>query len=216
MSVDSLSRADVGRSYILLPGNKDTLVTDLQFQEFASYVHKALALRGFRSAQRDQTAETVIFLAYGIGDPQTHQYSYSLPVFGQTGVSGSTTTGSFYGGSFSSTTTYTPTYGVTGYTTQVGSITLYSRFIRLQAYDLSVYDRTKKLEEVWRSNIVSVGRFGDLRRVFPVMIAGSAKHLATNTGQWVEITLDEQDASVRAIKGVIDEPPAPVSRRPLR
>ena len=216
LSVDSLSRTDVGRSYVLLPGNKDTTELDLQFQEFARYIHRALALRGFHQAQGGGTAETLIFVAYGIGDPQTHQYSYSVPLFGQTGISGSTTIGSVYGGGFSSTTTYTPTYGVTGYATHVGTVTLYSRFIRLQAYDRAAYDRTKNLEEVWRSTIISVGKVGDLRRVFPVMTAGSAKHLATNTGQWVEIKLDEQDASVQAIKGMADEPRQTGPRRPVR
>ena len=101
----------------------------------------------------------------------------------------------------SGTTTYTRSYGVTGYSTPLGSATSYFRFIVLDAYDLDVYKRENKLDQVWRSTVTSTGSSGDLRHVFPVMVAGSAKHLATNTGQKVEITLDEENATVRYIKG---------------
>lgn len=206
--VDSLARADfVGkRSYVLLPGNKGASAGDLQFQEYAAYVHRALAARGLVHARRVEDADIVVFLSYGIGDPQTHYYTYSLPVWGQTGYSGSTTYGTLntFGGygTYSSTTTYTPTYGITGSSTHLGSATMYFRFILLDAYDLETYKQEKKLAQVWRSTVTSTGSSGDLRRVFPVMVAGSARHLATNTGQTVEIVLDKENAAVQYIKGV--------------
>jgi hypothetical protein len=206
--VDSLARPDsvAKRSYILLPGNKDTSANDLQFQEYATYIHRALASRGLVHARRFEDADIAIFLAYGIGDPKTHYYTYSLPVWGQTGYSGSTTSGtlSTFGGygTYSGTTTYAPTYGVTGYSSHLGSATTYFRFILLDAYDQAAYSRDKKLIQVWRSTITSTGSSGDLRRVFPVMVGGSAKHLATNTGQKIEVTLDEENAAVLNIKGI--------------
>ena len=41
-SVDSLAQADatVKKRYILMPGNKNVVVGDLQFQEFAAYIDK--------------------------------------------------------------------------------------------------------------------------------------------------------------------------------
>lgn len=207
--VDSLARADLGpkRSYVLLPGNKGANADDLQFQEYATYVHRALAARGLVHARRLEDAGIAVFLSYGIGDPQTHYYTYSLPVWGQTGYSSSTTYGTLntFGGygTYSSTTTYTPTYGITGYSTHVGSATTYFRFILLDAYDLETYKRENKLAQVWRSTITSAGTSGDLRRVFPVMVAGAAAHLAANTGQTVDIVLDEENPTVQYIKGVI-------------
>jgi hypothetical protein len=206
-SIDSLARQDASgkKTYLLLPGNKDSQVTDLQFQEYAAYIHRALAARGFVHASNFDSADLVIFLSYGIGDPQTHQYTYSLPVWGQTGYSGSTTYGTVtrYGnyGTYSGTTTYTPTYGITGHTTQTGSYTIYFRYFLLDAYDLSAYRRDQKLSQVWRSTVTSVGSSGDLRRVFPAMVAGSADRLATNTGQKVEFAVEEQHPSVLYIRG---------------
>src|SRR5882724_7620426 len=121
VKVDSLARTDslTKRSYVLLPGNKGTNVGDLQFQEYAKYVHRALAAQGLTHARRVAAADIVVFLSYGIGDPQTHYYTYSLPVWGQAGYSSSTTSGTLntFGayGTYSSTTTYTPTFGISGY-----------------------------------------------------------------------------------------------------
>ncbi len=208
VNLDSISRADSSskRSYLLMPGNKDTNANDLQFQEYASYVHRALAARGFVQAEDFDSANILLFLSYGIGNPQNHQYTYSLPVWGQTGYSGSTSYGTLntYGGygTYSGTTTYTPTYGVTGYTSNVGSYTTYFRFIVLDAYDVGTYKREQKLDQVWRSTVTSTGSSGDLRRVFPVMVAGVYNHLASNTGQRVGVTLDETNPAVALIKGV--------------
>jgi hypothetical protein len=219
--IDSLARADSlnKRVYVLLPGNKGTNVGDLQFQEYAAYVHRALAARGLIHGSRIDTADIVVFLSYGIGDPQTHYYTYSLPVWGQTGYSGSTTSGTvntFGGyGTYSTTTTYTPTYGVTGYSTQLGATTTYFRFIVLDAYDLDAYKRDKKLAQVWRSAVTSTGTSDDLRRVFPIMVAGSAHYFGTNPGRKIEIVLDENHQAVRYIKDApISQPISPTSTSP--
>jgi len=208
VNVDSISSegSSVKKTYILLPGNKDTSAEDLQFKEFATYVHRALAAKGYVPADSIEKAELAVFLAYGIGDPTERLYSYSLPVWGQTGVSSSTTFGtlSTYGsyGTYSGTTTYTPTYGVTGYTSHVGSYTTYFRFMLLDAYDLDTYRRQKKLSQSWRTTVTSTGSSGDLRRVFPILVAGSKSYLGSNTGQKVQVVLDEEDAAVLEIKGV--------------
>ena len=163
-----------------MPGNEDTSANDLQFQEYASYVNRALAARGFVQAADFDSANVLLFLSYGIGNPQTYgtQNTY--------GVKG----------------TYTPTYGVTGYTSNLGSYTTYFRFIVLHAYDAATYKREQKPDEVWRSTVTSTGSIGDLRRVFPVMVAASADHLASNTVQRVGVTLGETDPAVAFIKGV--------------
>lgn len=95
VNVDSLSASQYtgAKSFILLPGNKDTSLSDLQFKEYASYIIRALVSQGYSPAEDFETAGLAIFLSYGIGDPQEHQYSYSLPVFGQTGVSSANTYG---------------------------------------------------------------------------------------------------------------------------
>lgn len=210
--VDSISAEGAGakKSYILLPGNKDASAEELQFKEYAAYVQRALVEKGFVPEDRFEKADIAIFLTYGIGDPKEHLYSYSLPVWGQTGVSSSQTFGSVntYGnsGTYSGTTTYTPTFGITGYTSHVGSTTTYFRFILLDAYDLDSYRKQNKMSQSWKTTITSTGTTGDLRRIFPIMVAGSKMYLGTNTGQKIQVYIYDDDMAVLEIKGVKPEP----------
>lgn len=206
-NVDSLAQADAvaKKRYVLLPGGKAVEAGDLQFQEYAAYVEKVLSERGFVKVATFQDADVAIFLAYAIGDPQTYQYTYSLPTWGQTGVSSSNTYGtvSSYGGmaTYSGTTTYTPTYGVTGSTTHVGTNTVYSRFLFLDAYDVPTYMKEKKMAQVWKTSVVSTGSSGDLRLVVPYMVTAMKPYLGTNTGRKIEVEVPANDPAVQALRG---------------
>ena len=85
VSVDSIctSSACQKKTYILLPGNKDGKIGDLQFQEFAAYTEKALNMQGFMRASSIDDADVAILLCYGISDPQFYEYTYSLPIYGR-------------------------------------------------------------------------------------------------------------------------------------
>ena len=206
-SVDSLAQADAAakKRYILLPGGKGVEAGDLQFKEFAGYVEKVLAEKGFVKAGTFEDADVAIFLAYAIGDPQTYHYTYSIPTWGQTGVSSSRTYGtvSSYGSraTYSGTTTYTPTYGVTGSTTHVGSNTVYSRFLFLDAYDVPTYAKEKRMAQVWKTSVVSTGSSGDLRLVVPYMVAAIKPHLGTNTGRKIKVDVPANDPAVQILRG---------------
>jgi len=211
-SVDSLAQADAvaKKRYVLLPGGEGVEASDLQFQEFAAYVERILSENGFVKVATVQDADVAIFLVYAIGDPQTHQYTYSIPTWGQTGVSSSNTYGtvSSYGGmaTYSGTTTYTPTYGLTGSTTHVGRQTVYSRFLFLDAYDLPAYMKEQRMTQVWKTSVVSTGSSGDLRLVVPYMVAAMKPYLGTNTGRRIEVQVLENDPAVQILRG--GQPPA--------
>ena len=212
VNVDSLAQTDasVKKRYVLLPGGKGVDAGDLQFQEFAAYIDKVLAENGFVKVNTFQDADVAIFFAYAIGDPQTYQYSYSLPTWGQTGVSSANTYGtvSSYGGmaTYSGTTTYTPTYGITGSTTNIGTNTVYTRFLFLDAYDVATYAKEQKMSQVWKTNVVSTGSSGDLRLVVPYMVVAMKPYLGTNTGRRIELVVPANDPSVQLLRG--GKPPA--------
>ena len=84
VNVSSLasSSADEKGSYFLLPGNDGVTFEDLQFQEYAAYVKRILDAQGFIYEPNVENADVAVALSYGIGDPRTTQYTYSLPVWG--------------------------------------------------------------------------------------------------------------------------------------
>jgi hypothetical protein len=121
-------------------------------------------------------------------------------------VSSSYTTGTISPyGTYSATTTYTPTYGVTGYTTHTGEYVTYFRFLIADAYDVAAFNETNKLVPVWRTTVTSTGSSDDLRRVFPMMAAAAQPYLGTDTARKMRVVLEETSPSVQEIRGVATE-----------
>lgn len=206
ISVNSFARndSDVKRKYVLRSGDKDVPESDLQFLEFQDYIRRGLNSRGLTYTEKMEDADLVILVNYGIGEPQTHSYTYSAPVWGQTGYSSATTVGTFsnYGssGSYSANTTLNPTYGVTGYAPQTETVTTFSRWLSVAAYDAQALSKDKKMEQVWKSNIVSTGTSGDLRKVMPAMVVASWPYWAKNTGEMVNLSIEEDNPSILALR----------------
>ena len=205
--IDSINSGQSGKQkYILVPGKKGVSPGDLQFREFAAYTHRALQQKGFIHTERLDEADIAIFLYFIVSEPSEHQYSYSTPIYGQTGISSSHTYGWLrsYGNSatYSGTTTYTPTYGVVGSRQHTRTYVNFTRYISLDALDLKVYRSSKEEKQIWKTDIFSTGHSGDLRRVFPVMIAAAAQYIGENTGKKIEVRLSEDDARVKAIKAL--------------
>lgn len=71
----ALTDSSTGRRFIIQPGNKDVTVEDLEFNEYAAYVNRVLISTGFNTAMNERDADIVVFLSYGIGNPQSHIYS---------------------------------------------------------------------------------------------------------------------------------------------
>jgi hypothetical protein len=203
VNVDALrdAQAPEKRTYVIYPGLRDVDAHDLQFKEFAAYVHRALQARGFVPAQESGPAEIVIFLSYGIGDPQTTYYSY--PIFGQVGGGTSTFSGSTYGsGGYSHTTgtvTTQPKFGVVG--TGTGAQTEYFRWAAIEAVDVDAFAKSQQVVQLWRTTMTSSGSSGDLRRVFPVMVAAAQPYMATQTAQQVRRVLTETSPEVVSVRG---------------
>lgn len=186
VEIDSLSApaAKEKTSYVLVPGNKDCSKLDLQYIEFESHADKVLQDLGFKKASNSNPAEVAIMLYYGISDPQIHEYTYSVPVYGQTGTTTSTTYN--YGGI---TTSHKPSYGVVGSSTHVGTDVIFKSYLTLTATDIEHYDLTNETKTLWKTHITSVGEIGDLRILFPIILAGAKNHIATDTGQIIKIEL---------------------------
>lgn len=202
VSVNSLAAPEAVAAkpftYVLTPGQEGVTVGDLQFQEFSRYVERALSTQGLRRTSDPEQAEVVILLSYAIGDPKTFQSQVSIPVFGQTGISSINTVGTISGGTYRSTTTATPTYGVTGYNQVQTSNTYYMRNARLTAYKKEEIEK-KTLNQFWKVSIASAGQSGDLRYIFPYLITAALPYIGKNSGQAVTVQMPQNHAGVAAL-----------------
>lgn len=211
VSVSSINNGQqlTSNKCFILPDNDTITVDNLQFMEYANYLKRALELKGFTVVNNGVDCDYAVFLLYGMGEPEDHHYTYMQSIYGQTGVSSANTYGTIntYGNSatYSSTTTYTPTYGVVGAVPMQGNYITFTRYARISAVDVKEFKKSGKIKEMWTTIIISTGSSGDLRRVFPVMIAAAQKYLGENTGSYKEVEIDEDSKKVKLIKGLKSE-----------
>ena len=192
ISIDSILSAPLvfKKTYVLNPGNVDTLADDLQFKEYSRYVIDALKSQGYHLSKDPQQADLEILLAYGIGDPQTKQYLYSAPLFGY---------GTLYSGSGRlhrknnalrlRRSFYRPYYADMSYRNYEVTQTTFVRYIVLSAYSLSANTSPSKEKQLWLTRISSEGESDDLRLVFPLLITGATPYIATDTGHKISVSI---------------------------
>lgn len=207
VKVDSIgdSTVTLNKVYQILPGNKDTGSNDLQFKEFAGQLVKVLSIQGYTLSSAVQPAELEIYLSYGVGEPEKHTYSYSVPVYGQTGTGVYTVTSQINSPDNSSTTQYSatqvqPQYGVTGFTEQTGEYTSYRKYVILDAYDIKNGRPGSKLTEVWKTSISASGKMKDLRKIYPVLLGAAEQYIGLNTGGEIGVDMPTDSPVIKAIK----------------
>jgi hypothetical protein len=188
------------KSYYFAPADSAVSPSDLTYLEYAKIIERALSHKAYVRREKPREAALVIAIAYGIGEPRQNIQSFSVPVYGQTGIASSYTIGN--------ATTYTPSFGVTGYSTRIGTYTTYRRYALVMAYDNRAKQLTGKDVQLWKTDIVSTGSSGDLRFVFPYMIAAAMPYFGENTQTRVTIDLDENSPVALELRGVPNPNPA--------
>jgi hypothetical protein len=206
--VDAISDrgANIGRVYQILPGNTGINSNDLQFKEYAGLLVNVMAMQGYTYASASQPADMEVYLSYGIGEPEKHTYSYTVPVWGQTGTDVYSQTNTVINPANTQSTQYSttyvePQYGVTGYTEQTGEYTSYKKYVILDAYDIKSGTQGSKLKEVWKVSLAGSGKINDLRKIYPALLAASVNYIGTSTGEVISVDIPADSEVIKAIKG---------------
>ena len=237
-TVDAIRSGErIDPKVVILPGLKGVARDDLQFREFSAYVKRALQEKGYEVIENADRATIGVMLLYGISDPQVSVQSYTVPVYGM--VSGGSTTtynsttnanasvdhygshGTYLGNSTGSGTANTqtvatsgPEYGVVGSRTQEVVNTSYTRYLVLEAMDLTHYRKTKRVKQVWRTVMTSNGSSNDLRYLFPLLVMASIDYIDANTGQKIEWSVSETDPRMNSIMSDSNRAPAAATKQP--
>ena len=174
-----LPEAYPGTTYTTLPLKEQE--GSLEHKTYEQLLKRELNAKGFHEVPLDQ-AEVVILLLYGIDTGR--EMVYSIPILGQTGVSSSTTLGTVqsYGsyGTYSGTTTYTPTYGIVG--TAPVSQTQYTRFLKVDILDKRALAQ-QRIKKLYEATVVSRGRTGNLSEVLPTMMKALFEEFPGESGK---------------------------------
>jgi hypothetical protein len=81
------------KTYVLLSGDPEISDYNLQFLEFADYVHKTLFLKNYDSVTDPSKAKLAILFTFGISDSIVFQQIRTIPIWTKTDVSSYTNTG---------------------------------------------------------------------------------------------------------------------------
>lgn len=163
-------------------------IQSIEGREYATQIEKILYERGINIVDK-KASNCQIIVGYNIEGPFTEKAS--VPVFGQTGISSSSsyTTASAYGysnyatGSAHTTTTYTPSFGITGYRTY--DVYVYNRWLAMRATDSNG-------NELWNAVIKSTGSNDNLRVVFPLLAYMAGQSIMDNVSD--DVSINERQA----------------------
>lgn len=191
------------KTYIAVPTDKDVSADDLRFKEYAGYIRKILAKKGYMEVNSTDDANIIVYLTYGVGDPELHTYAYSLPVYGQVGIIASPGPAPGNPGQPPRKPPFehfSPIFGIVGTKTEYQTVTTYFRYCKIEAFDLSLYRTTNTEKQLWSTIITSRGESDDLRMVMPYMIAAAENYIGVDTGRKVEVVIDEKDERASYLK----------------
>lgn len=201
VAVDAI--AEPGHSeaetFAVVPEGSANGAADVEFRSFASVVRRALESKGLREAPREE-ADLEIELTYGIGDrrEETFTTSVSKPTYSYLGEGEQV----FTGQSKSKRMEFKRTGTRTRHSTTTRAT--YLRHLTLRAFDLRELRRSEERVEVWRTEITSRGSSGDLRRVFPVLVAAGLPYFGEHTDERVNVQLTEGSAAIASLRGASD------------
>jgi hypothetical protein len=138
---------------------------DLEYDTYRDLVRSQLGRRGWSEVDRSEAEVSVIF-DYLLDDGKP--YTVNVPLFGQTGVSGATTAGYVNSmGGYSSTTTYSPRFGVVGFASR--SYATYQRRLYVMIFD-SHRTVEGKPQALFQGTAISEGTTPHLSPVMPFLV----------------------------------------------
>tara|TARA_B110000902_G_C14245887_1_gene564274 strand:+ start:138 stop:1145 length:1008 start_codon:yes stop_codon:yes gene_type:complete len=201
----SSSEASTKKTYFLLPLKGSSVFSNLESQEYASYLDRALISKGFTKVNRVTDADIAIVAQYSVGSPTESSFTQYYPVEGVTGVSSSTTKASVDAwGKILATTKYNPSYGVIGEKEVTYTSTRHLSQLQLTALDLQTKENDGKLKELWTVSSQMNLRENDMRRLFPALTAAAQPYFGKSTGQVIKSKIYRHSLPIRKVKGIID------------
>jgi len=200
MTVNSFGNSsNQNKTYTLLP--KTESLEGLEFNEYSSYLHRALKDKGFVKSLMGLSDAGIVITADFYVKPRVVLTNGNIPTFGKTGIRSSHTTGSVNSGSVSISTTYTPSYGINGYAPAQFKHISYWRYLKLTAFSASDWKKgkTERKNELWATYVHSLGNSPDLRVIMPYLVLSISKYIGKSTGKVVEVKLDADDKRIQSL-----------------
>mgnify|MGYP000391763180 FL=1 len=207
VKIDSLAKpkAEESISYKIL--NKNPAVDDdsLRYKEAAGYVRTALSGKGLYEAPDNQNADLVVSIDYGVGPPQSRREVVSEPVYvtlpGQMRMERVQVGTDRNGNPVYQTMTVQdpPRTEFAGYREYFVTVTVYEKFLRLNATENKPAAEGRPPSEIWTVDITSEGESRDIRKALPILAAASIEYVGKDSKGQKTIRIKDTDKDVAFI-----------------
>ena len=158
----------------------------LEFETHAKKLGIHLTALGLDVVDLADNPDYAVLFNYNITDGKPITRNYSIPVWGETGIASSTTSGtiSSYGGTshYSGTTTYAPSYGVTGYQTVSKTEVIYGRALVIDMFKYRGVPSTEDLPAVLELTVSSAGTCSSITAVIDEMLKAAFTDFPPESG----------------------------------
>ena len=193
------------QSYKIVSSNPEVSEEDLQFKEVAEYVKTTLSGKGLYEAPDIESADMIVDISYGIGEPQVDFKTYTTPVYAMVGGGYRTVSTPVVGSDgkvrMVTTTIYIPPRReIIGMEEKIIPITTYEKFLRMTSRENQDADESEGPVQVWSIYVKNKDESDDLRKYLPLMAAASVDYVGENTEQQQEVKIKDSDESVAFIK----------------
>jgi hypothetical protein len=180
----NLDQRATEKNFIFFP--IDQQATSLEYKTYAREIDSNIAKYGYKSVSATDRYDYVIAFNYLID--QGRQSIEHVPIWGQTGVSSATTTGSFYGVgnmlNYTGNTSYEPTYGITGIVPV--SKTVFTKSLHLLIFAGNSFFSPKP-ELLFDGTVLCEDSESSLPTVMPYMISALFEKFPGESGKTVVV-----------------------------
>lgn len=193
-------------SYKVRVKNSPTPQDDLRIQEAEKHLKTALSGKGLYEAPKEELADMIVELDYGISPPRARQEQRTEPIY-QT-VPGRVYTQTVQvgtdarGNPIYQRVTYQdpPTTEYIGDRVYYVTVITYDKHLSVTAYDNKPGRESQPPQTVWRVNVSSDDESKDLREYIPVLAAASIDYIGTDTSESKTVKITAKDDAVTFVK----------------
>ena len=205
--VDAISNPESTghRSFKIASSDLNLSAADLGCKELSDYIKTALSGRGLYEAPDVESADMIIDISCGKGQPEVDFKSYAAPVIAEIpGVYRRVTVPVTVPGGkrmMVSSMIYVPgRRDIIDMEERMDPITTYEKFLRLTASDSEQEDATEGSVQVWSIYVNNKDESDDLRKQLPLMAAAAIPYVGGNADSQREIKVKASDADVSFVK----------------
>lgn len=205
MNVNSLAKdwQPVKPTYYLIP-EKGQPLGQMELEELEGFIETSLLNYAYSRVDVPEKADVFIVYKVSVGEISYEPYSFSLPVYGQTGggqASYNAITTSKYGNAYSfGQVNQAPQYGVVGSQSFSGVNASLPFYFRLQGWNIiPLINKTGVPEQIWDVSVSHSSSDGDLRRALPYLVTAASRYIGKDSKKKVRAEVTSLDGDFHAI-----------------